>query len=644
MGLMNWINKAIDTVTTTVKEFVAPQSTTAVSTAQKTKETVPMVSKETQEAQKNEDTVEIKDKSKTRDAAYKLIEEICVKYDIDMEEAKKYNFLESITGFSSEELATKTKDDLAPFMEALKKTLSNRQWTFWKSNSGEENLKEIAKNANDKYIDSVTGRGFWGNLFRSNKNVAEKLKKAGYDEVNEANVKAYFKTLISDAVASGDKEKIEEAYIDAFKTFGDLLKDTEDPEQKGFLMAAISELEASKRNTAAKLGITSCMNNQTAQMAVARGISKACIEASCKADALGQRTSEEDNVEIAKTAFQYMSEEDSIAALEETKSYIKSLEAKLQNGETLTEEEQLYYDSVRYSHYAGSIVGTSCSVNCANPDNVLGKIDTDTAELGIQQRVYQAASAYVESHQDSLPITTQQFTQKVDNATNGNYTAAITNTAAANNPVAASANKPSNATQQQQNNKAQTQNNADAKIRAQQTTMQSSQNDEQRVQAAQSENPAPETHTATANSEIRTDRTNRTASVQERVSNTETTAEEETPVETTTTGAVSRDNAIKGGVKAVKQYAKDNNLNTLDLAIDSLNSSFASSSTRKWALAQFEAASNSEQVLNFHKITHSSSALAAAQTMDDKTRSQLNTFRSYYIKEAVENLDKTSIA
>lgn len=108
MGLMNWIHEAIDSTVTTIKGLVTPQSTPSVSKTQKTKETVPMVSKETQEAQKNEDTVEITNKTKNRDAAYKLIEELCIKYDIDIEEAKKCNFLEAVTGFSSEELATKT--------------------------------------------------------------------------------------------------------------------------------------------------------------------------------------------------------------------------------------------------------------------------------------------------------------------------------------------------------------------------------------------------------------------------------------------------------------------------------------------------------------------------------------------------------
>ncbi len=65
---------------------------------------------------------------------------------------------------------------------------------------------------------------------------------------------------------------------------------------------------------------------------------------------------------------------------------------------------------------------------------------------------------------------------------------------------------------------------------------------------------------------------------------------------------------------------------------------------KKWALSQFEAASNSEQILNFHKISHGSSAIAAAKTMDEKTRNQLNTFRSYYIKQSVENLNDNSVA
>ncbi len=57
MGLLDYLNRAVDKAVTTVKEFVAPQSTYEVS---KSKENIPLISKETQAKQKNEDTIEIK--------------------------------------------------------------------------------------------------------------------------------------------------------------------------------------------------------------------------------------------------------------------------------------------------------------------------------------------------------------------------------------------------------------------------------------------------------------------------------------------------------------------------------------------------------------------------------------------------------
>lgn len=590
MGLLDYLNKAVDKAVTTVKEFVAPQSTSEVSKTQP-KENIQMVSKETQAKQKNEDTVEIKTKSV--DTIYKQIEELCAEYKMSMEDVKKAQLLETIAGCSSKELVKKSPEEIKSYIDSLKFVLKYQSFTFFWQDRNIDDVKNIAKKANQRCTYLQTGGSFFDNLFRRSKTLGKRMKEAGFEEVNAQNTRQYFKNMIAEAVATKDPEKIKEAYDKALKEFGYILNDTENPDEKALLTAAISELEANKRNLASKLSISSCMNNQAAQMKVAKGISDNYRAMTCSADALGQYTSEEDNLAISQTAFQYMSEEDSLAALDETKSYIKSLEAKVQRGEALTAEEQRYYDSVRYSQYAGAIVGASCNINYSNPDNVLGQIDNDTQELGIQEQVYKTASNYVETHQDTLPITTEQFTKTVDKATNNNYSNVTTKT----------------------------------EVQTQIKT--------------KTETPAiPEAHKTTqpiVNESITTQKTTvtspQTKTVTKKVE-AKTTQNQEQEQE-----IASFEQAVKGGVKTVKKYAKENNVKTLDLAIDSLNSSSASHATKKWALSQFEAASNSEQILNFHKITHGSSAIAAARTMDDQTRSQLNTFRSYYIKEAVENLE-----
>lgn len=631
MGLLDYLNRAVDKVVTTVTEFVTPQSTSEVSKTQKPKETVPMVSQKTQEAQKNEDKVEIK--TKTADSVYKKIEQMCVDYKMSMEDVKKAKLLEGILGCSTEELTKKSDEEINKAIEALQFTLSWQSWVLPFQSRDIDDIKEITVNANKKYIALKTGRGCWSDSLRWSKSLEDKLKDAGYNEVTKENVESYFESLISGAIASKDPEKISEAYTEALKTFGDLLNDTTDPAHKEILTSAISKLQASVRATAAELSLTSCGNNTSAKSCVARGIAKNYRAMACTADAFGERTDATSNIKISQMAFQNMSEEDSLAALAETKDFNKALEAKIQNGENLTEEEQYYCNNVRTNYYAGAMVGASCNTNYSSPDNVLNTIDTDTADLGIREQVYATASNYVNSNQDTLPITAQQFTQKVNKATNGNYTSVLENGEQTIGTNSAKS-KINNEDSKKDTTKPQTATSTDKTTAAENNTQQT-------VSVTTAPTYGTERAAAPADTTIvKQTRANAHIATPQEKGETAQTAQPTTPTQEFAT----RQKAIQQGVKAVKEYAKENNVNTMELAIESLNSSNASCSTKKWALAQFEAASKSEQILNFHKISNGSSAIAAAKTMDDQTRSQLSTFRSYYIKEAVENLNENSVA
>lgn len=622
MGIFGAIKNTFNSIVTTVKEAVAPRSAQKVSS--KT-ETIPMVSEKTQAQQTNEDKVEIK--RKTKNNAYKLIEELCADNNIDINEAKKAQLLEKVTGFSSEELANKNEKELEPFINALKSTISNRKWAFWKSNSGEENLNKIAKSANDKYTDIVTGRGLWDNVksfFKGNPDLAKQLRKAGFNEINEASVKALFQELTAEAKRSGDHKKIQEAYIDAFKTLGELLQNTKNPEHKALLAAAIPELRANVRTTAAKLSITSCMNNQNAKQKVARGIGNN-LEAISGKDALGERISQNDNIEIAQLSFQNMTEEDSITVLDNMAARRRELAKRVQNGEILSEDESYYFNEAQCAHYSGALVGTSCNNNISDPSSIIGKIDTDTETFGIREKVYSAASEYVESHQDKLPITSNEFTKKVDKVTNGNYSKVI---------------ESKNESKETTDSKTQ-QNNSETKTSAK----------DKEITNTSANNITNTTLTGEKTYKTNKAETHKTTSIPfEKPQKREVKTEK---AQTQTTQPVKKENtpkpmtseeAIQGGVKAIKKYAKENKVNTFELAIDSLNSNNLSSSAKQWALNEFERAESSLQKLNFQKITNGSNALAAAKVMDENTRSELTTFRSYEIKKAVENIDKKQTA
>ncbi len=615
MGLFDYINRAIDTVVTTVKEAVTPQEVQKVSSPQK--ETVQMVSQETMANEKNEDTVNIKNKS--IDSIYKQIDELCDDYRMSMEDVKKAHLLETIAGCSSEELTKKSDEEIKSYIDALKFVLKWQSWKLPWNDRDIDDIKDIAKKANERCIYLQTGGSFLGNLFRSNKTLSERLKNAGYNEPTPENVQEYFAGMIAEAVKTGDTKKIQEAYDDALKTFGEILIDTHNPQEKALLTAAIAQLEAGKRNLATKLSILSCGDNNEAKAVVAKGISDNYRTMTCKADELGNYTSDKDNIEMSQRAFQHMTEADSLAALAKNKAYAQELANKVERGEELTPEEQRFLSSVNVSYYSGAMIGSMCNMTYSNKENVLYTIDNDTSELGIQSQVYSTAANYVKGNQSSLTITTKAFTQAMDKATKGNYSAVLSgnNDCATNQQSARISNNNRNninsSTKETTSNEAVSSNQVKTtnSQQTEKTSTVSNKHDTNRTTNCTTTNPINKT--TNANSQIQAN---------------------ENPT-------VTQEVAIQGGVKEIKKFAKENNVSTFELAIDTLNTTNASSSTKKWALNQFKTASDSQQVLNFNKITHASSALAAANAMDDNTRSQLNTFRSYYIKETVENLEET---
>lgn len=628
MGLFDYVNKAIDTVITTVKQVVSPQS--AQETSSK-KETIEMVSQETMAKEKNEDTVNIKTRSV--DFIYNQIGELCEDYRMSKEDVRKAQLLEKIAGCSSEELAKKSDAEIKSYIDSLKFVL---KWQSWKLPWNDRNINDIeniAKKANDRCIYLQSGGNFLGNIFRKHETLSERLNNAGYEEVTAQNVQAFFEKKITEAVATKNPKKIQKAYDKALKTYGEILIDTKDSQEKALLVAAIEHLEAGKRNLAVQMSISSCGINSEEKSVVAKGINDNYRAITCKVDALGNYTTDTDNLEISKTSFQYMSEEDSLVALAENKAYAKSLAEKVQNGEELTPEEQRFLNSVNVSYYAGATVGAACNTVYSNKDTVLSTIDNDTAEQGIQSQVYTAANNYVNEHKDSLTITQKAFTQAIDKATNGNYSSVL------------SGSKDNNESKTQVSNKNKQQISTKSKgVNSDISRKTSNENSSEinfPIEENRSESNEKSNNSSSSGNNLRKNTPNNNANkVNSTVSNP-TKKQVETKKQPNNTPAATTQNvAIQGGVKQIKQFAKENNVSTFELAIDTLNATTVNSATRKWALNQFKLASNSEQIINFNKITHTTSALAAAKSMDDEIRSQLNTFRSYYIKEAVENIEK----
>lgn len=565
---------------------------------------------------------------RTRDQVYRLIEELCVRYNINLQDAKDAMLLETIAGCTTEELGKKSNEELEQIIRAFDNALPWRIFSWGDKDIND--VKKIAQKANKKYIDSQTGIGVWNNTFRYiqhffgvDTDVKATLEDNGFSITPEG-IKAYFDSMMKDAIASGDKEKIQEKYDFVLQKFGELLNDTEDPYQKEILQAAISRLEAPKRAMAAKLSIASCGNDDKAKQAVARGISKHYEEITCKADALGQYTSDDDNTTISHTAFANMTEEDSMIALGIMNSRRKELETKMAKGEELTEAESRYYNNVQLSQYAGAMTGACCNSYVENPSTILSTIDRDTAEFGIQQEVYSRAASYVEEHQNELPMTPAQFTATVDKATGNNYTKVLNDIKAGIPEVRQNQTQTEAKTQktptEQNNNKPE-------------TVTETEPNKPENRRSARVTNPverrtSKQTSTTTAGS-------NTTAS--DRTSAGISAGTVTNPSEKREFSKEKLNKAISQGVEGVVEYQKTYDINDIQLTQEILNSTTASSSLQDWALEKFKRMNTALKKLTFPGIHNEENLKKAALMMNLEDLEEMN-MTSYYTEKTVERI------
>ena len=391
------------------------------------------------------DSVHTQNKTRKIDSVYEKIRAICNEYRMSMEDVKKEQLLEKIAGCTTEELLTKTDEELQKIIDALKSALGiTGDWTWPWKNRNREDINKIAQDANKRYIYKQTGSTWFREVFRSKNNVYEELVKEGYltsenvsgEEATEA-IKKYFADIIKEAILSGDESKIKKAYAKAKKLFGDLLIDTTDPEQKKVLMAAIAELEASERDLMAELSLASCGNNRAAKEDVAKGISDNYEAIVTQKDATGAVPTQTESTSISDKMFRNMNEKDIQETLDKTYESaevffkengekLKEIQLKLQYGEELTAEEQELYTKAQnlyYAKYAGANTGIANNegIEDTNRDTLLSRVYNDTTDLNINNEVQEATKNYIETHPEALTgMSKEEFYQLLNEVKNHN--------------------------------------------------------------------------------------------------------------------------------------------------------------------------------------------------------------------------------
>ena len=411
---------------TNVKNISAAQTTKACQNADKQSASIINCS----ETQNNNELTSQQNKNKI----YKQIEELCVEYRIDIEDAKKANLLECIAGCTSEDLVNMTEEDLKFVLNCLKFALKLDFKAFWNKRDLND-IKEIAQRANEKFVREKTG-GNW--LMQQVKNcltktnLTDELTSKGYlDKNNQTDkeaakqaLKDYFRNEILGNLSGLSDEKIAEKYENALKQFGYLLNILKDGNDKELLTSVIEELRADKRALAAKVALASSCGDELVRAKTAKGINDNTENIVTKRDALGNAPSKDDAAEIANCAFKYMTKEDIEEALEvlnkNSKEFfekygdkIKELKARRDRRETLNPWEKdllLKAENAYEARYSGAITGTCQNSGLENETKaeIRTQILEGTEDAGITKEVLNQVETYAETHKDELPAETRK--------------------------------------------------------------------------------------------------------------------------------------------------------------------------------------------------------------------------------------------
>ncbi len=378
------------------------------------------------------DSVEIKERD--IDDVYKLIKDICDEYDMDYDMVKRAQLLEQIAGCSSNELLTKSLDELNNVIKALKTALTRDWKVFWKDRDFDD-IQEIAKDANAQYIRNLTGGSWIGQKFDDFWNeptLTKQLVKDGFlydkkaDDYTEKELivatKRFFIVKYLNGIENLDEEEQLEKYKLALSKFGYIINRCSSANERAALTSVIAELACADRKDAIKALLASSGNNIEERSNVAKAID--IEEITTKSDATNAKCSQKDAMEMSSLKYAAMTEEDIKDALAELgvkanefyskyKEELKEIEEILSEypeeerthvllTQILSEEQlKLYYISRNsyVAQWAGATVGVTENLNVEPPakTEIINTIVIDASAVGKLEEVAASINDYIES-------------------------------------------------------------------------------------------------------------------------------------------------------------------------------------------------------------------------------------------------------
>lgn len=413
-----------------IKSFFSPdtQQVSEVKSLpeKKNTETIPIAG---ENKEKPVDKVEIK--SNSRDKIYNRLADFCEEYRIKLEDIKKAELLENIAGV--DDISTLSEEEISRVFIALKDSLGiTGHWkAFWEDRNIDDVL-EIAKDANRRYINNKTGGGFWGQLWHDI-TTSESLKEAiGYKEGDnfEAKLQEYFKENYLKGIENLPEAERAEAYRDALKKFGYFMNNATDLDKKA-LIAVIRLLRAQDRANAANISITSCGKNKHARSKVAESIEEKRFEIVTEKDAFNERPNQFDSAEIADLTFSNMDEEATAKALDNMTTKSRALSSRIDeinkkkaNG-TITQEEAIElaqleasFNNYTKAGYSGALIGIQNNSLCSQSlkSSATKQIFEDAQKQGILDEVSNIAIKYLSNNNKLSADTKANITNTLNKA------------------------------------------------------------------------------------------------------------------------------------------------------------------------------------------------------------------------------------
>lgn len=391
---------------------------------------------------------------------YQAIQALCTSNGIDFNEVKKMGLLSSVSGKSEEYLLNEAEDaEIKKLVKLIEETIAAMKedgieltaenlekqargyrivtengWdsiaSFRRRNNAYNNLTETGKN-NESVIQK---------LDRTTRVNGKKFSELTTPEERAQALKQYFKDFFEQKIKEGKKP---EDIINLQKTdFVKLLFNSSD-EERAILKEAIPYLAGENRLDGLVALIdsfdtqearTNCANSMDHKYMESMRVPDENFHTAASAEDIRDMVAYATKYKDAAHITEYHNEAEKARAeffTEENIAKLEAIKTKVENDEELTEEEKALLADAEFhtADAAGEIVGVENNVVISedSKNEILETLNTDAYKNPNYREVLNQVNEYIEKHPECLTMPKEEFINKMNEITNGNFDKVINN-------------------------------------------------------------------------------------------------------------------------------------------------------------------------------------------------------------------------